>query len=85
MDAAAAKSLSFPALVRAIWSDWKGVSYAARPYLSAMSGLASPLDNYGADSGPSVIRYFLANAAGWRGPVAKAVKAELKARISGAW
>lgn len=55
----------------------KGVNYAAKPYLDAMMDLDSIGDNYYADSGASVVSYFLANAASWRGPVAKAIKIEL--------
>ncbi|MCX6783335.1 MAG: hypothetical protein NTZ20_05125 [Candidatus Levybacteria bacterium] len=64
-----------------IYRDWGAakVNYAAKPYLSAMRGMDSINDNYGADSGKSVVLYFLSNAATWRGDVAKRVKAELKA------
>lgn len=58
--------------------DWKDVSYAARPYLYAMLELDSINDQYMFDSARSIVRYFLANAASWRGPVAKVIKAELK-------
>jgi hypothetical protein len=34
--------------------------------------------NYGNDSGESIVRYFLCNAASYRGEKAKAFKAELK-------
>ena len=54
------------------------VNFAAKPYLSAMRGMDSIHDNYGADSDKSVVLYFLANAATWRGDTAKRVKAELK-------
>ncbi len=68
-----------------IEADWnsrgKGVSPYAAPYLSAMYALTRVEDNYFLDSGDSVIRYFLANASGWRGDTAKAVKAELKSRL----
>ena len=60
--------------------DWGGkINYAAKPYLSAMRGMDSIHDNYGADSGKSVVLYFLSNASTWRGDTAKRVKAELKA------
>jgi hypothetical protein len=60
--------------------DWGGkINYAARPYLSAMRGMDSIHDDYGADSGKSVVLYFLSNASAWRGEVAKRIKAELKA------
>lgn len=62
--------------------DWskqgKGVNYAAKPYLEAMFALDKITNNYGCDSGKSVVLYFLANAASWRGEMAKRIKAELK-------
>ncbi len=64
-----------------IQADWskqgKGVNYAAKPYLEAMATLHSIEDDYLADSGRSVVAYFLANASSWRGETAKRVKAEL--------
>ena len=64
-----------------IQRDWGAakVNFAAKPYLSAMRGMDSIHDDYGADSGKSVVLYFLSNASTWRGEVAKRVKAELKA------
>jgi hypothetical protein len=58
--------------------DWKQVNYAAKPYLSAMSELDQVTDSYMYDTGKSIVRYFLANARAWRGPVAQTIKAELK-------
>lgn len=62
-----------------IRGDWKKVYFGAVPYLNAMGSLDKITDNYGADTGSSVIAYFLANAMTWRGEVARRVKAELKA------
>jgi hypothetical protein len=64
-----------------IYQDWKNVNYAALPYLKAMSTLNSVKDNYGLDSGQSVVMYFLSNATSWRGETARAVKKELNRRI----
>ena len=61
--------------------DWANVNYAAKPYLSAMFELDQITDQYMYDSASSVVRYFLANAATWRGPVAKVIKAELKSLL----
>ena len=61
--------------------DWRKVNYAARPYLEAMARLSDINNSIGYDSGKSIVLYFLSNAAGWRGEVAKAVKLELKNRI----
>ncbi len=62
--------------------DWKNVNYAAQPYLAAMLHIDQVTDQYMFDSGASVVRYFLANAAGWRGDAAKLIKAELKEILS---
>jgi|TARA_R110000868_G_scaffold196583_1_gene442550 hypothetical protein len=64
-----------------ISSDWKKVNFAAVPYLEAMYSLNSINDDYYYDTGKSVVRYFLANAASWRGDTARAIKAELKAML----
>ena len=64
-----------------IENSWKKVNYAARPYLDAMHDLSSVSDKYFYDDARSVVLYFLANAATWRGDDAKRIKAELKALI----
>jgi hypothetical protein len=63
------------ALIR---SDWKNISPYAADYLDAMSRLNSIHDTYYYDTAAGVVMYFLANAAGWRGDVAKTTKAQLK-------
>lgn len=64
-----------------IYRLWKPVNFAAKPYLEAMMSLDSINDDYGADSGRSIVSYFLVNASGFRGPDAKRIKAELKALL----
>ena len=64
-----------------IENSWKNVNYAARPYLSAMHAVSSLSDKYFYDDARSVVLYFLANAATWRGDDAKRIKAELKAML----
>lgn len=69
-------------IAREIRKDWGAkVNYAAKPYLEAMSSLENISDKYIEDSGASVVAYFLANASGWRGDVAKRVKKELNAML----
>jgi hypothetical protein len=63
--------------------DWHKVNYAAAPYLEAMQSLDQITDRYLYDSAASVVRYFLANAAAWRGETAKTIKAELKLILKG--
>ena len=58
--------------------DWKNVNYAAKPYLSALLEMDQITDDYMYDNGKGIVRYFLANAGTWRGPIAKNIKAELK-------
>lgn len=50
----------------------------ALPYLNAMLSLNRIEDAYGADSGRSVVLYFLSNADTWKGPKARELKAELR-------
>lgn len=66
-------------IAREIRGDWKNVYFGAVPYLDAMSTMGSITQMCGADSGASVVLYFLSNATSWRGDVARRVKAELKA------
>jgi hypothetical protein len=81
----ASKNLSQLAhMVRRDWAATKsGIYFGARPYLDAMGALSTIDNNYGADGGRSIVAYFLCNASTWRGPVAKAIKAELKRRMNG--
>jgi hypothetical protein len=72
-------------IAREIRKDWKNVNYAAAPYLDAMGSLNSIQDDYYADSGVSVVLYFLSNASSWRGETAKRIKAELKKCANKIW
>jgi hypothetical protein len=65
-------------IAREIRADWPTVNYAAVPYLDAMGDLNSVDDDYGYDSGRSVVLYFLSNASSYRGDTARKLKAELK-------
>lgn len=60
---------------------WPKVYFGAVPYLQAMSTLSTTGDNYGLDSGDSIVRYFLSNASTWRGEDARRIKAELKGML----
>jgi len=71
-------------IARDVYRDWKPVNFAAAPYLSAMSCLNRITDDYGADSAVMVVSYFLGNATSWKGDVARAVKAELRATLASA-
>lgn len=65
-------------IARDIKRDWKNVYFGAVPYLNAMTWLGRITENYGEDSGKSIVLYFLSNAATWRGQKAREIKAELK-------
>ena len=70
---------SLSEICRDIRKDWGSKMYfGAVPYFKAMECLNNVSDDYGADSGKSVVIYFLSNASTWRGEVAKKCKAELK-------
>jgi hypothetical protein len=75
------KTMNLTEIAWAVRSDWAPVNYAAAPYLQAMAEMDSIDQPYYQDSGRSIVIYFLSNAATWRGPVAKLVKAELKRRM----
>lgn len=67
------------AIAQNIYTDWgNNVSRACRPYLEAMTELETVNDMYYADSGRSVVLYFLSNAGSYRGETARKLKAELK-------
>ena len=77
--------MSISEIASVIRKDWrtqgKGINFGAKPYLEAMQWLSSVSENYGADSGKSIVAYFLSNAATWKGETAKAIKKELNKRI----
>ena len=65
-------------IAREIRADWKKPSPYALPYLEAMARLNGIDDTYGYDDAHEIVIRFLCNAAGWRGDVARQIKAELK-------
>lgn len=71
-------------IARDISRAWPKPFFGAVPYLGAMRSLETCADAYGADSGLSVVAYFLSNAAGFKGDAARALKAELKAHLKAA-
>jgi len=70
-------------IARDIRQAWPRVYFAAAPYLDAMEYLDNINDKYMYDDARGVVRYFLANAAQFRGDKAKALKAELKQLLKG--
>ena len=71
------------AIAEEIKGDWKKPYFGAVPYLQAMLSLDSIDDDYGADHGRAIVRYFLSNASGYRGETARRLKAELKQALKG--
>lgn len=65
-------------------SPWwrSNASIYARDYVNAMSCISSIDDQYGLDSGESVVLYALSNMATFKGEEARAIKAELKSHLS---
>jgi len=61
----------------------KKIPASAQPYLDALRTLGTVDDAYGMDSGKSIVAYLLSNLGSYKGETARAVKAELKARLKG--
>lgn len=75
------KGRTISQIAASIQQNWPKPYFGAVPYLQAMHALHSDDAKYGADDAKGIVLYFLSNATGWRGPIAKAVKAELKRRF----
>jgi hypothetical protein len=69
-------------IAKEIKASWPTLSPHAAPYLDAMMELDSITDMFWADTGKSIVSYFLSNADYWRGPDARRIKAELKELLS---
>jgi hypothetical protein len=68
-------------IARNIQRSWKPVHPWAAPYVDAMLSLRSIDDSYGLDSAREIVARFLGNAAMWKGPEARSIKAELRAML----
>ncbi len=64
-----------------IQEGWEKVSPHAEPYLEAMFSLKDMNSKFGLEDADDIVMRFLINAGGWRGPVAREVKAELNRRL----
>lgn len=76
-----ANQRSLSVIAKEIAADWKNVYFGAKPYLAAMRTLDKVSDNYGCDSGKSIVCYFLANASTWKGEKAREIKKELNQMV----
>jgi hypothetical protein len=72
------KNRNLSAIAADIRANWPKVYFGAVPYLDAMGTLNSIKENYYADSGKSIVLYFLSNATTWKGEHARRIKSELK-------
>jgi hypothetical protein len=81
---AALPSMSIASIATEVKADWQKVYFGAVPYLDAMRSMNKITDQFGLDSGESIVIYFLGNAQTWRGPIAREVKAELHRRVKSA-
>lgn len=68
-------------ITRDLQSQGKKVPFGAQPYLDALRQMDSADDVYGVESGKTIIAYALSNLTSYKGPTARAVKAELKRRM----
>ena len=75
---------SLNTIAREIRSNWAKPYFGAVPYLDAMGSLDTMQDKFYYDDAQSVVLYFLANAATWKGDVARRIKAELKNMLKAA-
>lgn len=78
-------NMTLSELASEIRKDWskqgKGVHPYCKEWLYALSSISTIHDHYGAESGLSVVCYFLSNSASWKGEVAREIKKELNNRI----
>ena len=72
-------------IAQEIYADWHPVSPYALPYLDAMSDLDKITDKYLADSGTSIVAYFLSNATTWKGEKSREIKKELNLMLKNAY
>lgn len=70
-------------IARTIRANWRRPYFGAVPYIDALAEHYTWGDVHGpaGESLKSIVCYFRANAGSWRGPVARAVKAELLRRF----
>jgi len=74
-------------IARDIIKNWKKVNYGAVPYLDAMQSLNTRHDDYGADTGSSILAYGLSNMSHYSGrsvhdpELAKIHRAQLKRHL----
>jgi len=73
--------LTLREIAHIVQGDWTKPYFGAVPYIEALTEVTDIGDMYYADRAEDLVRYFLANAATWRGETARLVKAELKARV----
>ena len=76
------RSLKIWQIAKLIKQNWTKPYFGAVPYINAMMSVEDITDRFGFDPATEIVNYFLGNASTWRGETAKAIKAELKRRVS---
>ena len=79
------KDLTLAQIAAVIRLNWKNVYFGAVPYLDAMSTMNHISENYGCDTGSSVVAYLLSNMTSFRGECAREVKKELNSRLKASY
>ena len=72
------ESRAISTIANEIRLDWQKPYFGAKPYIEAMRYLNDIEDVYFSDDASSIIVYFLANSATWKGATARRIKKELK-------
>ena len=71
-------------IARDIFRAWPNMYFGAVPYareMALLDDINSPVMPSRCEDGRTMVLYFLANAKGWRGDTARAIKAELKGML----
>jgi hypothetical protein len=66
-----------------VYADWDGINPSAAAYLHALdvNDCRQVDDPVGNETADTQLRHFLTHAAAWRGPKARAIKAEVRHRL----
>jgi hypothetical protein len=68
-------------IAKDVRKDWKTINPVANEYLKGLESMQTIKDMYGLEYGDMVVAQFLDKAIGWRGEVARQIKAELKVHL----
>ena len=68
-------------IAKDVRKDWKTINPIANEYLKGLESMQTIKDMYGLEYGDMVVAQFLDKAIGWRGKVARQIKAEIKVHL----